>query len=177
MDHLTPYGGLSTNRLTAMINQDNRSALRYGVDFTFGQPELFAGTGGRNTRVKLVSLKPNRYWDEWIYYRRLPLTALDRLPEGMVKPVPISSLPFSIHQLLPQINAALGLDLVQEEVEDATFFAPQSDYPLRIVDANSVAWYNSDFHFKAVFPEPPVEMWLSERLPNTQLSGLFYGNS
>lgn len=177
MATLTPYSGLSTSRLTAMINQDNRSALRYGVDFTFGQLEPFAGNGGRNTRVKLVSLKPQRYRDEWVYYRRLPLTALDRLPEGTVKPVTIASLPFSIHQILPQLNTALGLDLVPSEVEDAIFSTPQSDYPLRIVDANSVAWHNSDFHFKAVFPEPPVEMWLSERLPNTQLSGLFYGNS
>lgn len=176
MANLTPYRGLSTQRLTAMINQDNRSALRHGVDFTFGQPELFADNNGRNTRVKLISLKPDRYRDEWVYYRRLPLTALDRLPSGMVHPVAIASLPFSIHQILPQLNAALGLDLVPSEVQDANFSTPQSDYPLRIVDANSVAWYDSDFHFKAVFPEPPLDMWLSERLPNTQLSGLLYGN-
>jgi hypothetical protein len=120
-------------------------------------------------------LRPDRYRDEWVFYRRLGLTALDRLSEGFIQPVIIPTTPFRIHDILPQINAALGLDLSPDEVVDQTFFAVQDDYPLRIIEANSLAWFDSDFRFKAVVESPGEEIPLSFAIPNTELNGLFYG--
>jgi hypothetical protein len=172
MDNTKPYAGASDQRLTALINQDNNSALQLGVDFTFGSPQPYSDSTGRNTEVILTPVpgRPYAPTPEPVHYVRLALTVLDDLPVGWVKPVSIRSVPFSIRGILANINAALGLDLIADEVVDATYSVEADQYPLAVNEAVSLAWIDSDFQFKAVFGEVP----LSSVVTNQELSGLNY---
>jgi len=117
-----PYAGSSAERLTALINKDNNSEIREGVDFYFGVPEAYTDTEGRNTQIVLTPIpgRPFNPVQKTVFYKRLELAALSRLPEGMVKTVRIEAVPFSIHEILGALNAALGVDLQPDEVADDT---------------------------------------------------------
>lgn len=174
MTRLTPYSGLSAQRLTAMINQDNRSSLRLGIDFTLGLPQEFEGEG-RNTQVVMTPVPGTRYkGPETVYYKRLALDALNRLPEGSVLPVEIPQGPFWIHDILPQINEGLGLNLTAEEVVNQYHEEEFPSYPLRIDSSKSLAWVDFEFTFVVVRKQSPVDIPLTEVIPNNYLSGLEY---
>lgn len=174
MDGLLPYGGSSITRLTALINKDNSSQIRYGIDFTFTLPESNTQKPGKDTKIFVLPKPSKLYYDKPIpiYYKRLTLTALDRLPEGMVNPVFIPSVPFTIHDILPQINEALGIDLLAKEVVNAEHVEVLPRYPLRIVEGMSVAWIDSDYEFPAVHDR--TEIPLSSIITTTVMSGLTY---
>jgi hypothetical protein len=87
-----------------------------------------------------------------MHYWRLPLTAVNDLPDGFIVPVEIAAVPFSLHDILDDINTALGLTLSVNEVVDQTFTVEQASYPLRINELASYAWLDSDFSFSAHFP-------------------------
>lgn len=145
-----PYNGASATRLTALINAKNSLSLQYGVDFTLGLPQAYSDSAGRNTKVVLTPTDPT-YSTAELHYWRLPLTSLNLLPAGYIQPVPIPSVPFSIHGSLDLINAALGLDLSVNEVQDQTFTEEQTTYPLTILENVSYGWINSDFSFQSTF--------------------------
>lgn len=144
-----PYSGLSSDRLTELINSDNRSALVEGVDFTYGNPIGYSGPANRNTQVTITPVSGAKYkGPKDLHYRRLELSVLDNLPPGSVAKVEIPSLPFSIHGILNEINIALGLNLTVDEVHDATFDEKLPEYPLRINEDISLAWLDVDYQFK-----------------------------
>lgn len=172
MPALTPYIGLSHARLLALMNADNNTSYQEGVDLTFGPPIAKAGTGGRNTQVTITPVDPTKYaGPQDLHYTRLGIDAIGRLPTGSVDPVPIVSLPFTIHGVLGQINAALGLNLLPEEVEDTQYTDIQDTYTLTLIGATSLAWLDSSYNFVA---EINGVLPLSAVITVTDLNGLDY---
>lgn len=174
MATLRPYGGLSNDRLTAIINADNPgTAVQEGVDFTYGEPRAYADAQGRNTVVTLTPVSGTHYAQpEDVHYWRLPISVLSLLPVGFVQPVTIESLPFSIHASLDAINEALGVDLTPDEVVDVTYSEEQQTYTLTAIGSNSLAWYDSTFEFQIRLPGQDIP--LSSVIVNRALSGLVY---
>lgn len=169
-----PYGGLSNDRLTALINAYNPGLNRVeNVDFTYGQPQEYTDTPGRNTKVTLVPVEGTDYvGPEDIHYWRLPLSVLSLLPAGFVKPVVIDAFPFSIHASLAAINEALGLNLSPSEVEDTVYSEEQSTYTLTAIGANSLAWIDSTYEFQVQLSGDLIP--LSSVIVSPTLSGLVY---
>lgn len=172
MATLKPYAGLSPARLTALMNKDNHDTLRLGVDFTFGIPAAYSDVAGRNTKLVITPM-PGKPYDgpQELHYWRLGLDAMGRLPVGEVAKVQLESLPFSIHDALPAINAALGLNLTTDEVEDDIFLEMQATYPLTITD--SLAWLpGSVFNFQVHFANEQIP--LDQAIANNELNGFDY---
>lgn len=147
MPDTKPYAGASNDRLTVLMNQDNGTNFVEGVDFTFGPVEAYNSAQNRNSRIKIIPTDTEKYREVYVYYRRLPISILENLPEGFLDKVKITTYPFTIHGILADINAALGLDLKPEEVQDETFTEARTQYPLQIV-AGSLAWLPSVYNFK-----------------------------
>ena len=171
MSNPKPYGGTSAARLTALVNRFNASSLVYGLDITFNAPRSYVGENDANTVVTIVPLRyPGRYSAADVGYTRLPISALDQLPQGFIKPVQIHSVPFSVHGILPRINEALGLDLVPTEVENIVFEESEDFYTLTIKEG-SLCWLPSSVVFSA---EHVVDVSLSSIITVTVLNGLTY---
>lgn len=172
MARIKPYSGTSHDRLVEMINQDNDSNLQEGVDFTIGAPSLYSdGTTFRNTTVTLTPAPGTTYQGpQDIFFRRLNFNVLQDLPPLFVDLVELQDVPFSIVDILPQINEGLGLDLVAEDVINTTYDTKRSTYILTAA-AESLAWVGSvafKVHFAGDdYPLPDVVVV-------TQLSGLVY---
>jgi hypothetical protein len=145
-----PYLGTSQDRLTALINAANGTNLVEGVDFTFGLPQATTGPRGENTKVVLTPCAGTLYKGPvTVYYNRLPITVLNDLPVGFVKPVLIDTFPFCMQNALGAIDDALGLVLLPEEVVNICYQTPQDHYPLTITD-KSLAWLPGTLTFFAV---------------------------
>lgn len=148
MPTIKPYSGNSRDRLVKLINDDNGTNYQYGVEYTFGTPSPATGTGGRNTKIRLIPTDSTQYGQQDISYWRLPLSVLDQLPAGEIDKVKIDALPFKIHDVLDRINEALGIDLAPEEVLNTEYTLPQEKYQLRIASASSsLAWSYSTYNF------------------------------
>lgn len=172
MADLRPYGGSSLARLAAMINGDNKTNLVPGVDYALGPPHPFTDQLGRNTQVAFTPLiDTDIKVPQVVKYWRLDLSVLGDLPPGYVKTVDIEAVPFSIHEILPRINDALGIDLIPEEVVDAHYTFQQAAYPLVIKTEASLAW-TGVFAFNARFTGPLIP--LPDVIPNNVLSGLIW---
>lgn len=173
MPTVKPYSGLSTTRLTNLINKDNGTKLRLGRDFTFGPIASYNDANGRNTRVTLTPTIGSPYLaPQEVHYWRLGLDALTRLPAGSLGRVQIQELPFSIHDLLPQINTALGLDLTADEVENTVHSVQQAKYRITIKPNASYAWLPSYFDFDADIVN--IDPDLGSVILNTLLPGFDY---
>jgi len=174
MATIKPYAGNSLVRLIEMVNHDNPDkVIVLGVDFSIGPPLVFSGTNDRNSKA-LLSPLPGTRWKapQDVFYKRLSIDVLSRLPDGFIEDVPAQPLPFSIHGILPKINAALGIDLTKEEVVDATFTALQETYPLVINETGSYAWRDSAYRFKMA--ELVDEIDLAIAIAQPVLNGLEY---
>lgn len=172
MPALTPYIGLSRDRLTALINRDNSKTLTEGVDFTYGSVSAIVGRNGRNAKVTLTPVPGSGYPSaQDVTFWRLGIDALGRLPAGSTDSVPVPRLPFSIHGILPVINTALGLNLTPAEVEDTVYTEEAPSYAMKIVDG-SLAWYPSTYSFPATNTGDDTP--LSSVITSTLLSGLVY---
>jgi hypothetical protein len=173
MPSLTPYIGRSSARLLALLNADNGTNYQEGVDLTFGEPVIKAGPGTRNTQVTITPVDTTKYsGPQDLHYTRLGLDALSRLPNGALDVVEIPALPFSIHQVLPQINTALGLNLTPAEVEDTIYTESAPTYALKVVGNASLAWVDSEFSFPVHITGEDV--WLGTVITNTSLDGFNY---
>lgn len=154
-----------------MVNRANKKNLVYGVDFIFGVPTADSGVDGRNTKVDVIPLRNlNKYKMADVSYARLSVNVLNLLPDGFTKPVLIHAVPFRIHEILPRINEALGLDLVPEEVEDALCESVDELYTLTIKEG-SLAWLPSSIEFVA---QHVTDIPLESILTVTVLNGLQY---
>lgn len=165
-----PYGGTSVARLTASVNRANNKNLKYGIDFTFGVPQAFVGEA-RNAKIDVIPLKNlDKVKTATVYYTRLPIDVLNSLPSSLTTSVDIYSLPFSIHEILPRINVALGLDLVPGEVENTVYEDEADSYTLTIKEG-CLAWTPSSVDFNAVHSDGVP---LSSIITVTTLNGLYY---
>jgi len=152
MPTLLPYKGLSRDRVVALANLKNNTNHQYGTDFTFGTLRAQSAGGFGNTVLQVLPGDTETYVQQSLEYTRLSLAVMFNLPDGEVLPVTIRKIPFSVHQVLDDINTALGLDLLPEEVEDSVYDKVQERYTLRIAGAlASVAWLSSSFDFPALF--------------------------
>jgi hypothetical protein len=169
-----PYGGLSNDRLTALINANNPTTpVVEGVDFSYGPPRDYSDGAGRNTEVTLTPVAGTHYTNqENVHYTRLPIDVLSLLPVGFVRPVVIDSFPFSIHSSLDAINAALGVNLIPDEVEDTTYSEEQASYVLHVLGSTSLAWLDSTYEFQVQLPNQDIP--LSEVIVQPHLTGLIY---
>lgn len=166
-----PYQGSSEQRLVDLINSDNNTNLVLGVDYTFGELSEYSDAAGRNTQIVLLPLPPSGHKKEQtVFYRRLPIDVLADLPSEMVEAVPVN-IPFTIHEVLPEINNKLGLALTEEEVVDATYDTGHARYPL-VISAGSKAWLGgSSYAFEVVIvsgDQIPIE----EKIATRALNGL-----
>lgn len=175
MPTLTPYIGTSVDRLTKMINQDNGKQLQVGVDFTYGTPvTVTSGKDGRNTKVTLTPIPGTKYEKDGpkdVFYWRLGIDALGRLPAGSLDEVQVPNVPFKIHAILPLINQALGLNLLPEEVENTEYTVQADSYTLTIVEG-SLAWKPSSYTFAA--HNTGEDIPLASVVVNTNLNGFEY---
>lgn len=166
-----PYSGTSVSRLTALVNGADNNNLVYGLDFTFGVPEAIPEDEARNTKVDIIPLRNvDKYLKVTVDYIRLPLNVLNLLPPGFTQPVPIYTVPFTIHAILPRINAALGLNLIPEEVENTVYDLELASYSLTMLEG-SLAWLPSTVDFAV---EHVVDIPLSDIITVTTLNGLIY---
>lgn len=160
MNEIKPYAGKSNDRLTTLINADNRLIaeeageeyvdLVEGVDFTYGIMAAAVGPGGRNTKIEIIPTDLDNFTTSTPGYTRLSIDTLSQLPEDYTDPLEILTYPFSIHDILDEINAALGLDLTPEEVVNTVINTPAMRHPLTI-NATSVAWIASTYNFRTTF--------------------------
>lgn len=161
-----PYGGSSRQRLTDLINSANKSQLIEGVDFEYGDLQSFSPHPGTNTKVTLRSLRTDKV-DADVFYTRLGIDVLANLPPSLLQKVHLPEPPFSIHDVLDEINRALGLDLEPDEVVNLRYTTPQESYTLRIAPNRSLAWRDSQYLFKAEHAKD-----LSVEFTITSLNGL-----
>lgn len=168
-DPLEPYNGLSKDRLVALINEHNNSSLVEGVDFTFGKIVTIY-TPEYNTRVRIKPTDTGQYVEQDVFYNRLDISALTRLPPGTIKHVQITQLPFTIHGILPAINEALGLNLTTAEVFDSIHTVEQETYTLQ-VRSNQLAWMPSSYEFTADFSQVYVGRTMEDGSPRVMEDG------
>lgn len=177
MPTLTPYAGLSISRLVTMINTDNDRELVFGVDFNLSAPQAVEnGPQGRNAKVTFIPLQPlidEGFTDEVdLFYWRLGIDAIGRLPSGSVDLVPMPELPSTTLDNLDAINAALGLNLLPSEVENLTYSVSDLHYPLTIKPNSSYAWAQSTYNFMVDNPDHDIP--LSSVITTTDLDGFDY---
>ncbi len=165
MSIVKPYKGLSRNRLTALINEVNGKGRVENVDFTYGLPRAELGPNGENTAVTLTPVPGTSYeGPQDIHYTRLPISVVGELPYNVIEPAFLPTVPFSIKNVLPEINRALGLDLTPDEVVDRQYNAHQSTYILTINESRSLAWVGSiEFQATTVRLTPLDELLSTER--------------
>lgn len=158
MSRIKPYYGTSEARLSALVRSSQPTPLPSSVQFQFGLPKLsdIPVDGATETTANIV-VNGVVIESTLINWRRLSLSALTRLPAQEILEVPYRPFPFSIHDILPEINEALGLSLLPSEVENHTFTRRHDTwphlYPLAIKEAASYAWYSSVYFFKMVNPD------------------------
>lgn len=168
MSIVKPYKGLSRNRLTDLLNEVNGRGRVEDVDFTYGIPTAVTGPNGENTRVTTTPVPGTNYLGPVdVYYTRLPISVVGELPYNTVEPPVINAFPFWIRNILPEINRALGLDLIPDEVVNVQYTEPQDSYTLTI-NNKSLAWTPSSLTFKAI-NQPLVT--LDDAIPEDTLAG------
>jgi hypothetical protein len=118
------------------------------VSFEFGTPEAGARPVVGSTKIALQAKVRARIDPQTtVYYKRLGLDVLNKLPDGELVPFDPIIFPTTMHAILPQINAGLGLDLSAEEVDDALMpVIPVNGVTIKI-NSNSLAWIAGEYFF------------------------------
>lgn len=146
MPTIAPYAGTSLQRLVALINQNASQPITTPADFTLTRMTALV-SGQYNTRIRFKPTS-SAFVEQDLYYQRLSLSALSRLPAGEILPVVVRTMPFTIHSILPALNSALGLDLQPDEVFNSYFDTEQTHYPLQVRANQSLAWIPSSYMFE-----------------------------
>lgn len=150
MARIKPYSGRSLDRLVALINLNNGLNLTYNTDFTLNNLSSIVGTNGRNSQLVFTPKLFQFYNNQNIQYRRLSLAVLNTLPAEEIQTVVIQRVPFFTHEILPEINEALGLNLDPSEVLNELHTTMVDSYRIKIKDnVSSLAWLDSEFIFQA----------------------------
>lgn len=166
---ITPYWGTSKNRFAELISKGKSQKLIPDVDFTVSVPVVVANILPRNTRVAITFNRPGFIRQQEGRYTRLNITVLDKLPIGNILPVYIPTVPFKIHEILNEINFALGLSLDPSEVENTRYSTVKTSYQLRTKD--SLAW-TGNYTFKVTNVKTYIP--LGTVLVDTNLNGFKY---
>lgn len=148
MSRIKPYQGTSHARLSQLIRSAQNPPLPGGVSFNFGTPETGARPVPGSTKISVAAQVRARIDPQTtVYYKRLGLDVLNKLPVGEIVPFDPIVFPTTMHAILPQINAGLGLDLSTEEVDDVLMPSiPVNGLTIKI-NANSLAWIAGDYFF------------------------------
>lgn len=159
-NRIKPYGGTSAERMTALIKKHNPKLDKPTISFTFSTPTSLVGHVNTSLFVRTENTAPTTNPNgesvtartaqfEEVQYTRLPLDVLNLLPPCEVLPVQGVTLPFTIHEVLPKINEALGLDLLPSEVKNHYYVKETDSFTLEINGENSLAWTpNSQYVFE-----------------------------
>lgn len=173
MPRIMPYAGSSHTRLSELIRRAQNPALPESTSFSFSNLRVGSGNFDGDTVVTAVATLGSRVDDPIdVTYRRLGINALSMLPPDVLSVVPARPPPFSIHEILPDINEALGLNLTPDEVLDQLFKESKETYPLTIKQAASYAWYASVYNFKMAPLVTDID--LAVVFANPVLDGLEY---
>lgn len=148
MPRIKPYQGTSQTRLSQLIRKAQTPALPTSVNFDFGTPSAGPDPVAGSTTVAAEAYSTGRRDNpKDVNYTRLSLDALSRLPEGELVPFDPMTFPTTVHAILPQINAGLGLNLVATEVVDDTLTSiPVNGLTLTVTSA-SLAWLPGEYFF------------------------------
>lgn len=157
MSRIKPYKGTSQERLSELIRVSQPSRLPSYVNFNFGPPRPGPEPDEKSTTVLAEAYTSNRHdAPVAVNYRRLSVDALTRLPPGELVPFDPITFPTTVHAILPQINAALGLDLVTSEVRDEPLdVMPLNGITVKINDT-SLAWLAGEYFFPYA-PKAPLQ--------------------
>lgn len=175
---LKPYLGLSKTRLVALINENVLAqvpatpAIVEGTDFTFGNITTIF-TDEYNTRIRLRPVNTGLYVEQDLFYNRLSLEVLTRLPAGAITPVDILQVPFTIHGILAKINQALDLNLLASEVVNTHYATREDTYRVQVLSGASLAWLPSYFDFTANHTVPENARLLEDGTPRLLEDGSF----
>lgn len=149
MPRILPYKGTSHARLSQLIRDGQNPVLPSNVNFEFGQPSQGPHTENPgSTTIATVAYAPQRRDPSIdIDFFRLAGDAPKRLPPGELIPFDPILFPTSVHAILPQINQALGLDLVDSEVEDTALpTLPVNGLTIKILPG-SLAWLPGEYMY------------------------------
>jgi hypothetical protein len=148
MSRIKPYQGTSANRLSQLIRNAQTPVLPGKVAFTFGVPQPGTKPVPGATEVVVEASAGKRHdAPVTVNYKRLSVAVLNKLPPGELVPFDPMIFPTTMHGVLPQLNAGLGLDLVADEVEDVELPSiPINGITITIKD-NSLAWLPGDYFF------------------------------
>ena len=141
MARIKPYRGKSKERLNAMIRATTVPAIP--KDITLLISDTVEQEQGQNTNSKVdvrAVMSHGVSAPITLKYRRLNIGMLKRLPNGELLPYKDIAFPTTVHQILPIINEALGVDLHWSEViNDRVDSIPANGLTIRI-NENSHAW-------------------------------------
>lgn len=170
MSRIKPYQGTSAARLSQLIRSAQQPALPSGVAFQFGLPT--AGTKpvpGSTAVVVEARAGARRDAPVTINYKRLSLEALKRLPAGELVPFDPILFPTTMHSILPQINAGLGLDLSEDEVVDVALPGIPVNGLTITITATSLAWLPGEYFFPyAPAADQPAGRAVSGAIPTDE---------
>jgi hypothetical protein len=170
MSRIKPYQGTSHARLSQLIRSAQNPPLPSGVSFEFGVPEV----GGRPvpgaTKITLQAKVRARVDPQTtVHYKRLGLDVLNKLPDGELVPFDPIIFPTTMHAILPQVNAGLGLDLSADEVDDMLLPAiPVNGLTIKI-NSKSLAWLAGEYFFPyAPHADQPAGRGVSGAIPTDE---------
>lgn len=148
MPRIKPYSGTSSDRLSALIRKAQIPPLPTSVSFSFGTPSVGTKPVPNPTVVSAVASVNGRQEDPVpVDYNRLSGEALHRLPPGELVPYNPITFPTTIHAILPQINEALGINLIAAEVVNTDLPSIPVNGITITIKPTSLAWVPGDYLF------------------------------
>ena len=139
---------------------------------SFGAPQPWGPIAGdpyqRDTQLDVTvgpGAHPRQRGTATIRYRR---EDVGTMPVLVDVPIEVESLPFTTHQLLPQLNLRYGLQLGPADLLNETFWGSVDGYSLHVAPG-SLVWRGT-FFVETTYKDRP----LSEILLVRELSGLWY---
>lgn len=149
MSRIKPYQGTSEFRLSQLIRNAQKPPLPGSTTFKFGLPAVGTAPVPGATAIAVDAYAGKRHDPAvTVNYKRLSAEVLKKLPPGELVPFDPMIFPTTMHAILSQVNAGLGLNLVPEEVADTDLpTIPVNGLTLTINDT-SVAWLAGDYFFE-----------------------------
>lgn len=170
MARIKPYAGTSKDRLSALISKSQTPVLPSAVSYVFSNMREGTSSVDGATDITVVASIGSRVdAPEDVSYQRLDIDVLSLLPSEEIELVPALEVPFSIHDILGEINTALGINLLPEEVVNEEFTEQSEIFPLTIT-SESLAWVPSVYMFRMA----SLDIDLQVAIPDPVLEGLEY---
>lgn len=143
-------------QLTSIANHDSAVNWKEMIDFDFGPLEsVSVAPAGRNTRVYVYAHKQG-YIDQWLYYTRVsPDSINDQFTDGNIPKVLVPNQAFTVYSILDQINAALGLNLTADDIENTAFEPGLTAYPITF-KKTSLAWLPGTYTLQVTYDTPTL---------------------